>query len=116
MRVRLPSSWWLMLPTGWDEVGVEGGMVKWRTHRYVCRNCCSDEEVVELPLPALGGDDRWEVVREPCSAGRAGKAIFYSFLLAFMFHLIVSVAFGVERSLGSPENHRLMGGVWFLGW
>mmetsp|Transcript_10995 Transcript_10995/g.23492 ORF Transcript_10995/g.23492 Transcript_10995/m.23492 type:complete len:291 (-) Transcript_10995:198-1070(-) len=39
-----------------------------------------------------------------------------SFLLAFLIHLVPSIIWGAEESLGSPENHALMGVVWFGLW
>jgi len=39
-----------------------------------------------------------------------------SFLFALLFHLVPSIIWGAENSLGSPWNHALMGVVWFGGW
>ena len=44
------------------------------------------------------------------------RDIFASFLMAFLFHLIPSIIWGAENSLGTPSNHQMMGAVWFLGW
>ena len=37
-------------------------------------------------------------------------------MLAFLFHLVPSIIWGAENSLGSSRNHQLMGVVWFGGW
>jgi hypothetical protein len=39
-----------------------------------------------------------------------------AFLAAFLFHLVPSIIWGAEVSLGSPANHQLVGVVWFAGW
>ena len=57
------------------------------------------------------------VCKQPlCSMWRLLRDAAASFVLAFFFHLVPSIAWGAERSLGSPSNHALMGIVWFLGW
>ena len=47
---------------------------------------------------------------------RLARDLAGSFVLAFLVHLVPSIIWGAEVSLGSPSNHQLMGVVWFLGW
>lgn len=51
-----------------------------------------------------------------CHCWRLTRDAILSFVLAFLFHLLPSIVWGAENSLGSPSNHQLMGVVWFLGW
>jgi len=44
------------------------------------------------------------------------RDVLLSFVFAFLFHLIPSLIWGVETSLGSASNHQRMGAVWFGGW
>lgn len=41
------------------------------------------------------------------------SSILLAFLMAFLIHLIPSVAIGVEVALGSSEMHQRMGLIWF---
>ena len=41
------------------------------------------------------------------------SSFFLAFVLAFLIHLIPSVAIGVEVALGSSEMHQRMGMIWF---
>lgn len=58
-----------------------------------------------------------QVCRQPvCHCLRLTRDAVLSFVVAFLFHLLPSIVWGAEESLGSSSNHQLMGAVWFLGW
>lgn len=50
------------------------------------------------------------------SVARLIRDLPISFVIAFLFHLVPSNAWGAEVSLGSPQHHQMMGIVWFGGW
>lgn len=75
-------------------------------------SCCCPCAALRIELEAVP-----KVGRQPlCSWARLLRDAPISFLAAFLFHLIPSIIWGAEKSLGSPGNHQLMGIVWFAGW
>ena len=99
---------WRCVPCGYDRLTfTAGGEV---LLRRAC-GCCCDER----PLPPQ--PQQLEVRKQPlCSAARLLRDAGLAFVLSFLFHLVVSIVWGAARSLGSAENHQLMGAVWFGGW
>jgi len=77
--------------------------------------CCCIKETKTVKLDAALASTA-TLDRETYTVGLFFRDLGGSFHYAFMFHLVVSVIWGVERSLGSPENHAQMGLVWFGGW
>eukprot|EP00967_Tisochrysis_lutea_P051717 scaffold63935_cov39-Tisochrysis_lutea.AAC.1 len=74
--------------------------------------CCCSCAPIRIRL-----EDVPKVCRQPlCSWMRLLRDVPISFLAAFLFHLIPSLIWGAEVSLGSPSNHQTMGVVWFAGW
>jgi len=74
--------------------------------------CCCSCASVRIELEAVP-----KLSRQPiCSWFRLIRDLPIAFLAAFLFHLIPSIIWGAEVSLGSPANHQLMGVVWFVGW
>ena len=104
--------------------------VRWTSvYGCCCCRCCVGERgsATVCATEDVALDDRNVRVRGPslcaCPGNTAGLVFgFYlattamAFLLAFMFHLVPSVAIGVEVVLGSALAHQQLGVVWFAGW
>ena len=111
---RFPYALWGHVPLGYDDLTF-GDDVVWRRRRF-CGSCC------------CGGQGEIQFARANTVSVNAGKRpmcldpilwvrdVLASFVTAFLFHLIPSIIWGAEESLGTPENHQSMGAVWFLGW
>ena len=108
---RFPYALWGHIPLGYDDLTFGSGHVTWRRRRYCC-----------------GGQGERRFARDNTTKVRASKRppclnplliirdVFLSFVTAFLFHLIPSIIWGAEESLGTPENHQSMGSVWLWGW
>ena len=165
VRLRAPAAWWLVVPSGYDELvfsaqprvggcvapgGAGSGdgdcgdsgksdgwaMVRWRRVRWWRWLLCAGGRCDVRQTPGLvlagGGNpgtrDDGEaagrcvdvrVSRQPACTGQAlsvASNVFWSFILAFLTHLVPSIIWGAASSLGSPRNHGRMGIVWFSLW
>ena len=99
---------WRCLPCGTEMLTFRADGTIERCSRACCFCCCG---------PTVIGQPQLRAGYQPfCNAPRLLRDVLVSFLVAFLFHLIPSILWGAEESLGSPDNHRLMGAVWFGGW
>ena len=99
---------WRCLPCGTETLSFRADGTLVRHSRTCCYCCCG---------PSVRDRAQLRVGYQPfCDAPRLLRDVLVSFLVAFLFHLIPSILWGAEASLGSPDNHRLMGAVWFGGW
>lgn len=117
MTLRYPYALWGQIPSGWDELSFEdAGDVVWRQQRWLCM-CCSSNR---LGMTERRFTRKMTILvspsKQPARCSLWVRDILASFVMAFLFHLIPSIIWGAERSLGTPTNHQTMGAVWFLGW
>ncbi|CAB9528379.1 expressed unknown protein [Seminavis robusta] len=83
---------------------------------HISASCCGCCAGTEQSVP-MNDDTTLQVLQQPlCHCGRLVRDAGLAFVLAFLFHLIPSIIWGAEESLGSSSNHQLMGAVWFGGW
>ena len=75
-----------------------------------CWCCCT------LPVIRENVDELRAGYQPFLNAARLLRDAAVSFIVALLFHLIPSIIWGAEESLGSAHNHQLMGAVWFGGW
>lgn len=94
------------VPYGKSTLVVEDGSVVWKSTACCC--CKSTGQLSLAPVPL--------VQKESITCYTVLRDLFLSFVFAFLFHLIPSLIWTPEASLGSPDNHQKMGMVWFGGW
>jgi len=112
-RVRTIHQLWRCVPCGTEVLEFFQDecewWVDWRSQNC-CWLCCGPRR---LRLAACAA----QVGKQPlCNTARLIRDGACSFVVALLFHLIPAIIWGAERSLGSSQNHQLLGLVWFGGW
>lgn len=142
LSLHLPAAWWLVIPAGYDELdfypregdaeadgSAERGSwerIVWKRVRWWRWVFCCGGRFDKRHKPGITFLDpktaHIDVRRRPtCGRGScdwrlALGNLFWSFILAFLVHLVPSIIWGAANSLGSPGNHGKMGAVWFSLW
>ncbi len=109
--------YWRCFPVGIDHINFiqyeNETQITWKKKRCFC--CKKNIEICDKH------DNKEEeihkkIIKRPCTIQSTIIEFFLSFIFAFLVHLVPSIIWGAENSLGSSSNHAKMGIIWFGLW